>query len=73
LPRSFYFHGKFHHIDEDCVETTTPYEELLKLIVDSCFEGVIMTEYEGHCFYLNDAEERIELHLQMERNILNTI
>jgi sugar phosphate isomerase/epimerase len=73
LPNSFYFHGKFYHIGEDCVETTIPYEDLLELIVASGFEGVIMTEYEGHCFYLNDAEEQIERHLQMERNILNTI
>jgi hypothetical protein len=43
------------------------------LIVDSGFEGVIMTEYEGHCFYLNDAEEQIGRHLLMERNILNAL
>jgi hypothetical protein len=73
LPFSFYFHGKFYHIGEDCVETTIPYEALLKLIIDSGFKGVIMTEYEGHCFYLNDAEEQIGRHLQMERNILTAL
>jgi sugar phosphate isomerase/epimerase len=73
LPYTFYFHGKFYHIGEDCVETTIPYEDLLKLIVDSGFEGIIMTEYEGHCFYLNDAEEQIGRHLQMERDILNAL
>jgi len=71
LPWSFYFHGKFYHIGEDCVETTIPYEQLLGMIADSGFEGTMMTEYEGHCFYLNDAVEQIERHLQMEKNILN--
>lgn len=73
LPYCHYFHGKFYHIGEDCIETTIPYDKLLKMIVESGFEGVIMTEYEGHCFYLNDASEQIERHLLMEKNILNEL
>jgi len=70
LPWSFYFHGKFYHIGEDCVETTIPYDQLMAAIVESGFQGTMMTEYEGHCFYLNDAVEQIGRHLQMQRNIL---
>lgn len=70
LPCCHYFHGKFYHIGEDCLETTIPYDRLLKLIAESGFSGTIMTEYEGHCFYLDDAEEQVARHLQMERNIL---
>ena len=73
LPSCFYFHGKFFHIGEDLVETTIPYEELLRLAVEGGFQGTIMTEYEGHCFYLNDAEEQIERHLKMTRNILEKL
>ncbi len=73
LPYCIYFHGKFYHIDEDCVETTIPYDELLKMIVESGFKGTILTEYEGHTFYLNDAVEQIGRHLQMERNILEKL
>ncbi len=73
LKHAKYFHGKFYHIGEDCVETTIPYETLLKLIVESGFEGTIMTEYEGHSFYLNDAVEQIERHLKMEKNILGSL
>lgn len=73
LPYCQYFHGKFYHIGEDCIETTIPYQELLEMIEESGFEGIIMTEYEGHCFYLNDASEQIERHLQMERNILEKL
>lgn len=73
LPYCHYFHGKFYHIGEDCIETTIPYDKLIKMIVESGFEGVIMTEYEGHCFYLNDASEQIERHLLMEKNILQNL
>jgi sugar phosphate isomerase/epimerase len=73
LPWSFYFHGKFYHIGEDCIETTIPYDQLMAAIVDSGFKGVMMTEYEGHCFYLNDAVEQIGRHLQMQRNILGRL
>ena len=70
LPYAKYFHGKFYHIGEDCVETTIPYEELLGLVVESGFNGTIMIEYEGHSFYLNDAVEQIGRHITMEQRIL---
>ncbi len=70
LPYAKYFHGKFYHIAEDCVETTIPYEKLLNLVVESGFDGTIMIEYEGHSFYLNDAVEQIGRHIEMEKRIL---
>lgn len=70
LANSLYFHAKFYHIGEDCIETTIPYDELLTAIAESGFAGTIMTEYEGHCFYRNDAVEQISRHLVMERSIL---
>lgn len=73
VPYALYFHGKFYHIGEDCVETTIPYEALFKIIVDSDFKGTVLTEYEGHAFYLNDAVEQIERHLIMEKNILEKL
>lgn len=71
IPYYKYYHGKFYHIGEDCVETTIPYETLLNLIRESGFEGTIISEYEGRLFMQNDAEEQIARHIQMERNILN--
>lgn len=73
LRHSKYFHGKFYHIAEDCVETTIPYEKLLKMIADSGFEGTIIIEYEGHTFYLNDAIEQIGRHIRMENRILSEL
>ena len=36
-------------------------------------EGVLMSEYEGHAFHLDDAEEQVARHLQLERLILSSI
>jgi hypothetical protein len=41
--------------------------------VASGFEGVLMSEYEGHAFHLDDAEEQVARHLQLERRILSSI
>jgi sugar phosphate isomerase/epimerase len=73
LPYTLYFHGKFYHIGEECIETTIPYEKLLGAVVDSGFNGLIMTEYEGHAFDLDDAHEQIGRHLIMEKNILDKL
>lgn len=73
LPYCIYFHGKFYHLDEDCVETTIPCDKLLHMIVESGFTGTILSEYEGHTFYLNDAVEQIRRHLHMEKRILESM
>ena len=73
LPYSRYFHGKYYHIGEDCVETTIPYETLIGLISESGFEGTLIIEYEGHSFYRNDALEQLERHIEMENNIFNKL
>jgi len=39
----------------------------------SAIEGVLMSEYEGHAFHLDDAEEQVARHLQLERRILESI
>ena len=39
----------------------------------SAIEGVLMSEYEGHAFHLDDAEGQVARHLQLERRILESI
>lgn len=73
VPHALYFHGKFYHIGEDCIETTIPYEAIFKIITDCKFKGTVLTEYEGHAFYQNDAVEQISRHLIMEKNILSAL
>jgi sugar phosphate isomerase/epimerase len=71
LPKSLYFHGKFYHIDENLVESSIDYDRLLRMVVESGFQGTLMTEYEGHAFYLEDAEEQVARHIAMQKRILS--
>jgi len=73
LPWSLYFHSKFYHVGEDLTDQQIPLGKLLTDIVASGFEGVLMSEYEGHAFHLDDAEEQVARHLQLERRILSSI
>jgi hypothetical protein len=73
LPYSIYFHGKFYDIDENLQETTIPYDRLLQYILESGFNGVMMTEYEGHAFYTDDAEEQVARHIAMQKRILASL
>lgn len=70
LHRTQYFHSKFYHVTEDLQDPQIPVERLLAAIVESGFEGVLLSEYEGHAFHLDDAHEQLERHLRLEQKIL---
>lgn len=46
IPYTVYFHGKFHYLDENDVEASIPYEEILPIIAESGFDGYLMGEFE---------------------------
>ncbi|MGC5168194.1 sugar phosphate isomerase/epimerase family protein [Luteimicrobium sp. DT211] len=73
LGRSLYFHSKFFHVTEDLTDPTIPVEGLLTRIVDSGFQGVLMSEYEGHAFHNDDAHEQLDRHLQLEQRVLRSV
>ena len=70
LPWTHYFHSKFYHVTAELQDPTIPMERLLRAIAEAGFEGVLMSEYEGHAFHLDDAHEQIERHLLLEQQIL---
>jgi hypothetical protein len=47
LPYTYACHAKFANMSEDLVETTHPYEKILKVLVDQKWEGYLLSEYEG--------------------------
>ncbi|RFA15950.1 hypothetical protein B7R21_03000 [Subtercola boreus] len=73
LGRSLYFHSKFYYISEDLQDPTIPMRPLLEAITASSFQGVLMSEYEGHAFHNDDAQEQLGRHLTLEQNILNDL
>ncbi len=70
LRRTQYFHSKFYHVTEDLTDPQIPVEKLLAAIVESGFSGILLSEYEGHAFHLDDAHEQLERHLRLEQKIL---
>ncbi|MBU5342134.1 sugar phosphate isomerase/epimerase family protein [Caldifermentibacillus hisashii] len=68
MPYVIYFHGKFHHINEQLEEASIPYGQILDIIKESGFSGYIMSEYEDHAS--GNALLMTKRHLQMERKLL---
>jgi len=50
----FHTHAKFHEVDEQYVDTTTPLPEVLAAYVAGGYDGYLSSEYEGNSS-LNDA------------------
>ncbi|WP_228489310.1 TIM barrel protein [Raineyella fluvialis] len=71
LHRTQYFHSKFYHVTQDLTDPQIPVDKLLAAIVESGFQGVLLSEYEGHAFHLDDAHEQLERHLRLEQKVLN--
>lgn len=73
LGRVHYFHSKFYHVTSDLTDPTIPITPLLEAIVESGFQGVLLSEYEGHAFYLDDAHEQLDRHLRLEQKVLGAV
>ncbi len=73
LSRVHYFHSKFYHITEDLTDPTIPVDKLLAAIVESGFQGILLSEYEGHAFYLDDAHTQLDRHLRLEQGVLQSL
>lgn len=69
IPYTFEFHGKFHWINDDGMEASIPYEEILPVIQESGFDGYIMSEFENEAYL--DGYEMVKKHIKMQKQILN--
>ncbi|MBN1158790.1 MAG: sugar phosphate isomerase/epimerase [Bacteroidales bacterium] len=47
LPYTYACHAKFTDMSEDLVETTIPYDEILKILIQNKWDGYLLSEYEG--------------------------
>lgn len=68
IPYSFEMHGKFHYLDENCVEASIPYDEILPVLRDSDFNGYLICEYEDEIYC--GGTEYTRRQMQMEKRIL---
>lgn len=69
-------HGKFYEVNEDLVEESIPYKEVLKVLVDAGFDGYICSEYEGNRhiqdFMEVDSITQVNRHQKMMKAILDS-
>lgn len=72
MPYCFHCHGKFHNFRDDGTEYSIPYDKILPIILDSGFDGYIVSEYEGHIHSDISAAEMLKKHFEMERRILRS-
>ena len=82
LPYSWTCHPKFTNMTEDFEETTIPYREVIKQIVDHGWNGNLISEYEGPIRFtaesspesfgraMDEIPEQIRRHQIMMRNLL---
>ena len=47
LPYVYCCHAKFTNMSDDMVETTTPYDKVIDLMIKNKWDGYLLSEYEG--------------------------
>jgi len=47
LPYTFVCHAKFQNMSEDFIETTTPYDRVIGMLIQHGWDGYLLSEYEG--------------------------
>ena len=74
LPYVYCCHAKLFHMSEDFKETMVPYEEILRILKDSRWDGYLLSEYEGSDKYEPGYEVGLTLRRQhiMMKNILES-
>jgi hypothetical protein len=47
LPYVHCCHAKFMEMNDDCEETSIPYPEIVRMLIDQKWNGYLLSEYEG--------------------------
>lgn len=68
LSYTYACHAKFTHVSDDLVETTHPYQDILKVLVEHGWNGYLLSEYEGQKEELGHASDQLRRqHVMMKR------
>jgi sugar phosphate isomerase/epimerase len=70
LPYVHCCHAKFMEMDDNCEETTVPYPEIVKMLVDHKWNGYLLSEYEGEDRGRGGAFQAVRKHHVMLRRLL---
>ncbi len=70
LPYVHCCHAKFMEMDDNCEETSIPYQEIVKMLVAHKWNGYLLSEYEGEDRSRGGAFQAIRKHHVMLRRLL---
>ena len=67
-------HGKFYQMDEDLVEPSIPYDEIVRVLRQGSYKGYICSEYEGNRWIEDahdvDSVEQVRRQQEMLRGLI---
>lgn len=69
IPYCIHMHGKFYYMNEDLSETSMPYDDIMRIVQKSDYDGYIVSEYEE--YNSGRSLEQIARHLQMLHNYVD--
>lgn len=71
LPYTYACHAKFTHMNEDLIDPTHPYDEIIPILMENNWEGTLLSEYEGeHKEVLGYASDQLRKHHVMMKTLL---
>ncbi len=71
IPYTFYIHGKYHYLPEECNDPTIPYAEIIQELKKLNYKGYIASEFEGHEMSGDDNTiEQLERYITMFNRLL---
>jgi sugar phosphate isomerase/epimerase len=70
LPYVHCCHAKFAEMNDDCEETSIPYPEIVKMLVEHRWNGYLLSEYEGADRGRGGAFQAVRKHHVMLRRLL---
>ena len=70
LPYVHCCHAKFMEMNDSCEETTIPYPEIIRMLVEHKWNGYLVSEYEGADRNSGGAFTAVRKHHVMMRRLL---
>lgn len=71
LPYTFYIHGKFYYLDKEGEDKCIPYNEIIPYLQEIGYKGYLTSEYEGHGYSDDKAEEQLIRFVKMVKKLLS--
>ncbi len=74
LKYTSHIHGKFYEMVDETTEYSIPYDEIIPLLIEGCYNGYIDSEYEGNRWIQDafevDSTEQVRRHQVMLNKLL---